>query len=196
MCGRYSLHSSPEVVALQLGVGSLPAFAPRYNIAPDASALIVAREGAQLSRWGLRGSRHNARADSLAKPLYRRASRCLIPANGFYEWKRSGSLSQPYYVHPSSQPLFTFAGLWEDERFAVITTEANSDMSPIHDRMPVIIAPQDYAGWLNGADELLRPAPKGSVLAYPVSPAVNRAANESPALIAPLDSEIEPGLFD
>jgi Uncharacterized conserved protein len=99
-------------------------------------------------------------------------------------------------VHPSSQPLFTFAGLWEDERFAVITTEANSDMSPIHDRMPVIIAPQDYAGWLNGADELLRPAPKGSVLAYPVSPAVNRAANESPALIAPLDSEIQPGLFD
>ena len=97
--------------------------------------------------------------------------------------------------HPSSQPLFTFAGLWEDERFAVITTEANSDMSPIHDRMPVIIAPQDYAGWLNGADGSCG-RPKGSVLAYPVSPAVNRAANESPALIAPLDSEIQPGLFD
>ena len=81
--------------------------------------------------------------------------------------------SQPYTFHPSSQPLFTFAGLWEDERFATRHDGTNSDMSPIHDRMPVIIAPQDYAGWLNGADGSSGRRP-GSVLAYPVSMAVNR----------------------
>jgi putative SOS response-associated peptidase YedK len=200
MCGRYSLHSSPEVVALQFGLESVPQFAPRYNIAPAAGTLIVKPAGAELARWGLRGSMHNARAETLGvKPSFRKAyhhRRCLVPANGFYEWKRSGALRQPYYVRPAAAELFAFAGLWEADSFAVITTQANSLVGAIHDRMPVIIAPEHYAGWLHGEEGLLRPAPPGALRCYPVSAAVNRAANESPALIVPLDSEVQRSLFN
>ena len=200
MCGRYALHSTPEVLALQFGLAHVPEFAPRYNIAPAASALIVKPEGAALARWGLKGSMHNARAETLAvKPSFRHAyfrRRCLIPASGFYEWKREGAVSQPYYVHPAAAPLFAFAGLWEGDSFAVITTQANVAVSAIHDRMPVIIAPEHYAGWLHGEEGLLRPAPHGAVRCYPVSAAVNRASSESPALIAPLESAVQKSLFD
>jgi len=204
MCGRYALHSSPGVVALQFGLERVPQFAPRYNIAPTAQVLIVKPEGAALARWGFKGQMHNARAETLSLKLsfrdaYRRR-RCLIPANGFYEWKREGALKQPYYVHPAGTELFAFAGLWEIwqdiETCTVITTEANLAMRSIHDRMPVIVAPEHYAGWLYGEDGLLRPAAESALGCYPVSPAVNRAANESPALIAPLGSEIQKGIFD
>jgi putative SOS response-associated peptidase YedK len=200
MCGRYSLHSSPQVVALQFGLDRVPDFAPRYNIAPAASALIVRPEGAALARWGLKGSRHNARAETLAvKPSFRHAyhrRRCLIPANGFYEWKREGALSQPYYIRPAAAELFAFAGIWEDESFAVITTEANRLVGAIHHRMPVIVAPEHYAGWLHGEEGLLRPAPHDAVRCHAVSAAVNRASNESPALVAPLESAVQKSLFD
>ncbi len=207
MCGRYALHSSPEVVALQFGLDRVPDFAPRYNIAPAASALIVKPEGAALACWGLKGNRYNARAETLAVKLaFRHAyhrRRCLVPANGFYEWKREGGLSQPFYVRPAAGELFAFAGMWEDERFAVITTEANLAVGAIHHRMPVIIAPGQYAGWLHGdlstrslEQGLLRPAPPDALRVHPVSAAVNRAAQDSPALIAPLDSEVQKGLFD
>jgi len=200
MCGRYSLHSSPEVVALQFGLERVPDFAPRYNIAPAAGALIVRPEGAALARWGLKGGRHNARAETLAvKPSFRHAyhrRRCLIPANGFYEWKRERALSQPYYIRPAAAELFAFAGIWEDEGFAVITTEANRLVGAIHHRMPVIIAPEHYAGWLHGEEGLLRPAPHDAVRCHPVSAAVNRASNESPALVAPLESAVQKSLFD
>lgn len=204
MCGRYSLHSNPQVVALQFGLDAVPDFAPRYNIAPAASALIVRREGGALAHWGLKGSLHNARAETLGVKLSFRDAyhrrRCLIPANGFYEWKREGTLKQPYYIHPAQRELFAFAGLWERwqgrDTFTVITIEANFAMRAIHDRMPVIIAPEHYAGWLHGEEGLLRPAPHNAMRSYPVSAAVNRAANESPALIAPLDSEIQKSLFN
>ena len=200
MCGRYALHSSPEVVALQFGLQVVPRFEPRYNIAPAARTLIVKPEGAVLAHWGLRGSMHNARAETLGvKPSFRRAyhhRRCLVPANGFYEWKRTGALRQPYYVRPSAAELLAFAGLWDHDGFAVITTEANTLVGAIHDRMPVIIAPEHYAGWLHGEEGLLRPAAHGALRCHPVSAAVNRAANESPALIAPLESAIQKSLFN
>lgn len=200
MCGRYALHSSPEVVALQFGLDSVPAFAPRYNIAPAASAPIVRRDGAALARWGFKGTLHNARAETLAmKPAFRHAyprRRCLVPASGFYEWKRSGALRQPYYVRPAAAALFAFAGLWDEETFAVITTEANTTLGAIHDRMPVIVAPEHYAGWLHGEEGLLRPAPNDAIRCHAVSPAVNRAANDSPALIEPLGSAIQGSIFD
>ncbi|MGH8740703.1 MAG: SOS response-associated peptidase [Burkholderiales bacterium] len=200
MCGRYSLHSNPEVVALQFGLDSVPAFAPRYNIAPAAVSLIVKADGAALAHWGLKRSMHNARAETLGvKPSFRKSyhrRRCLVPANGFYEWKRAGALRQPYYLQPAAGELFAFAGLWEQETFTVITTEANVVVGAIHDRMPVIIAPEHYAGWLHGEEGLLRPAPHDAVRCHAVSAAVNGAANESPALIAPLDSEIQKSLFN
>lgn len=214
MCGRYALHSSPEVLRLQFGLDSVPEFPARYNIAPAASALIVRHGGASLARWGLIprwaedpsiGLKLNsARAETLSvKASFRDAynrRRCLIPANGFYEWKREGAVKQPYYIHPDGAELFAFAGLWETwqgiETFTVITTQANLKMSSIHDRMPVIISPKQYAGWLHGEEGLLRPAAESTICHYPVSVEVNQAANESPALIVPLESEIQKSIFD
>ncbi|HWD22145.1 MAG TPA: SOS response-associated peptidase [Burkholderiales bacterium] len=214
MCGRYALHSNPEVVRLEFGLGSLPDFAPRYNIAPMTPVLIIKRDGAALARWGLvpRWSNDasvaakliNARAETLGgKPSFRNAyhrRRCLIPANGFYEWKREGELKQPYYVHPAGGELFAFAGLWDTwcdmDSCTIITSEANATLRPVHDRMPVIIAREHYAGWLHGEEGLLRPPPAGAIRCYPVSLAVNGAANESPALIAPLRSEPQKSIFD
>ncbi len=206
MCGRFSLHSSPEVVALQFGLSQAPDFAPRYNIAPAARALVVRPEGAALAHWGLRGSMHNARAETLAaRPSFRNAyrrQRCLVPANGFFEWKRSGALRQPYYVRPAAAELFALAGLWEAwegrDCFTIVTTQANAALGAIHDRMPVILAREDYAGWLRGEEALarglLRPAPESALRFHPVGAGVNRAASESPALSAPLASEVQPSL--
>jgi putative SOS response-associated peptidase YedK len=182
MCGRYALHSSPEVVALQFGLDSVPGFAPRHDIAPAASSLIVRAGGAALAHWGIKGKMHNARAETLpVKPSFRRAyhrRRCLVPANGFYEWKREGALRLRYYVQPAAGELFAFAGLWEQDTFTVITTEANLVVGAIHDRMPVIIAPEHYAGWLHGEEGLLRPAPPAAIRCRAV------------------DSEIQKSLFD
>lgn len=189
MCGRYALHSHPEVVALQFGLESVPEFAPRYNIAPTAEVLIVRQDGAAIARWGLipRWAKdpsvglklNNARAETLSgkasfRDAYRRR-RCLIPANGFYEWKREGALKQPYYIQPAGAPLFAFAGLWDTwqdlETCTVITTEANATMGAIHDRMPVIITPEHYVGWLHGEEGLLRPVPAGAIRCHPVTAA-------------------------
>lgn len=197
MCGRYALHSDPDVVRLQFGLDSLPAFAPGDNIAPTAQVLIVKREGAALARWGLvpRWSSDpaigakliNARAETLGvkasfRDAYRRR-RCLIPANGFYEWKRQGDVKQPYYVQPADDELFAFAGLWDTWRDSdsctIITTEANLTMRAVHDRMPVIVAREHYAGWLHGEEGLLRPAPAGTI-----------------RLVAPERSELQKSLFD
>lgn len=197
MCGRYSLHSDPDVVRLQFGLDSLPDFAPRYNIAPTAPVLVVKRNGAALARWGLVprwssdaaiGSKLiNARAETLsAKHSFRDAyhrRRCLIPANGFYEWKRQGGLKQPYYVRPADGELFAFAGLWDTWRgmdtCTIVTTEANATMRPIHERMPVIVAREHYAGWLHGEEGLLRPPPPGAI-----------------RLVVPEGSELQKTLFD
>ena len=214
MCGRYSLHSNPDVIALQFGLESVPDFAPRYNIAPAAEVLVVKPEGASIARWGLipRWAKdptiglklNNARAETLsAKGSFRDAyfrRRCLIPANGFYEWKRAGQLKQPYYIRPANDELFAFAGLWETwqgvDTCTVITTEANITMASIHDRMPVIVSREQYAGWLHGEEGLLRPPAPGAIRCYPVSLDVNRSATESPELIAPLPSEIQKSIFN
>lgn len=203
MCGRYSLHAHPDVVALQFHLSSVPAFAPRYNIAPAAEVLIVRGGGAALARWQLRGRHHNLRADTVSlKPQWRalyRGRRCLLPASGFYEWKRLGAGRQPYYVRPLRGELLALAGLWDDaggvQSCTVITTEPNGVLAPIHDRMPVIISREDYARWLGGDEGLLRPAPDDSISAYPVSDAVNRAALDSPELIVPVRESETRDLF-
>jgi putative SOS response-associated peptidase YedK len=218
MCGRYSLHASPEVVSLMFGLSEVPAFQPRYNIAPTTPVLVVREGGAAMLRWGLvpRWARdvngkppsgagmNNARAETVAeKPSFREAyrrRRCLIPASGFYEWKLEGKLKQPYYIHPAAGELFAFAGIWERwegaggplETCAVITTEPNAVMAPIHERMPVIVAPADYGRWLAGSEGLLQPCPAAAIAAHPVSRAVNRAANEGPDLLLPLPTGYNP----
>lgn len=207
MCGRYALHTSPEVIALAFGLAGVPAFAPRYNIAPASQVLIIRKNEAAMVRWGLiprwakdpsiGAKLNNARAETVAeKPSFRdpyRKRRCLIPANGFYEWKTEAGRKQPYYVFPSRSELFAFAGLWESwngpdgalQTCAVITTEANETMSAIHDRMPVIVAPEDYPEWLAGSEGLLRPCPTGAIAIRRVGRTVNNARNDAPGLIEP-----------
>jgi putative SOS response-associated peptidase YedK len=187
MCGRYALHSNPEVIALQFHLDAVPAFLPRYNIAPAAELLAVKSDGAAMLKWGWRGKAHNLRAETT-----RSRRRCLIPANGFYEWRKVGAGKQAYYVRPARDALFGFAGIWDETTCAILTVDANGTLRPIHHRMPAIIAPRDYAGWLGGDEGLLAPAPDDQTVAYPVGAEINSGTAESPRLIEPVPSGIGP----
>jgi putative SOS response-associated peptidase YedK len=219
MCGRYSLHSHPSVVALQFGVGQVPDFAPRYNIAPGTDVLVVretpAGRVAEFVRWGLIpawakdpdiGRRlNNARLETAhQKPSFRaamRQRRCIIPADGFYEWQAGPRGKQPYFVHPAQGGLFGFAGLYEAwdgpdgpvTTCTILTTEANDHMRRIHDRMPAILVPDAYGQWLaltlkdgSAASRLIAAWPDAETASRPVSTRVNSARNEGEDLISAL----------
>jgi len=196
MCGRYALHANPDVIALQFGLDAVPDFAPRYNIAPATEVLIVRHGKASLAHWGLRRKFANLRAETLAQkfPGPYRDCRALVPASGFYEWQSRAGRKQPYYFSPADGALLALAAIWENESFSLITTEPNATLRNIHDRMPVIIARDDYGAWLAGEEGLLRPAPDDALKVHPVGMAVNRAANDSAQLIQPV--ELPRGLFD
>lgn len=198
-----------------------PDFGPRYNAAPLQMLPVVRQRPngdrvVRLLRWGLIPSWSkdetigtkliNAREETLAeKPSFRaayKARRCIIPACGFFEWKATGQGKQPYYIHPADGGLFGFAGLWERwsptdgsaiDTFTVITTAANDAIRPLHDRMPVILAPQDYSTWLARATEpdrlraLIGRHPVAPVSLFPVSKAVGNVKNDSPNLIMPVE---------
>jgi putative SOS response-associated peptidase YedK len=226
MCGRFSLNASPEQLAERFDLPEAPTVAPRYNIAPTQPVAIVrlnpqskAREWTHVL-WGLvpswakdpsMGAKMiNARAESVAeKPAYRAAfkrRRCLVPATGFYEWQKLEKRKQPHFIAMRDGQPFAFAGLWESwhspdgsalESCTILTTDPNEVMSPLHNRMPVIVAPADYAQWLgSGEDEtphaldqlrhLLRSYPADEMVAYPVSTYVNSPFNEGESCIAPL----------
>jgi len=222
MCGRYAITSAPESIRKLLGYIEQPNFPPRYNIAPTQPIPIVRLDhGARhfaLVRWGLLPSWVkdpktfslviNARDDSaLVKPAFRNAMRyrrCLVPADGFYEWQVAGAgPKRPYYIHAKDDAPFAFAGLWESwagpngeelETAAIITTDANATLKPIHHRMPVILTPEAFELWLDcrnvdakTAAALLVPAPDGLLAAYSVSTAVNRVANDDARLIERVD---------
>jgi putative SOS response-associated peptidase YedK len=185
MCGRYALHANPAVVALQFHLAAVPTFAPRYNIAPAARVLAIKPDAAVVLRWGFRGKAHNIRAETL-----RGRRRCLIPASGFYEWRKVAAGKQAYYVRPARDSLFGLAGIWDGETCAILTVEANRALLAIHHRMPAIVARQDYARWLGGDDGLLGPAPDDETLAYAVGPQINSGSAESSRLIEPLPSGV------
>jgi putative SOS response-associated peptidase YedK len=218
MCGRYDLNSPPIKLKtrFQTDFGRIAVeLAPRYNIAPSTRVPIVRiEEGerrAALANWGLlpRWAKTddglkpiNARGETIAeKPMFRdafRHRRCLLPADGFYEWKRSGSVKQPWRFVMSDREPFAIAGIWDiwtrsvqpQETCAIVTTAANELMAQVHDRMPVIIAPGDYEAWLDPSNPqpqaLLVPFPSEEMNAYRVSTRVNNARNEDPGLIEPL----------
>ena len=219
MCGRITLTAEPRIIATQFGVATVPDLKPRYNISPSQPvATILAREsGAQrilkMMRWGLIPSwakdatignkMINARSETVTrKPAFRdafRRRRCLIAADGFYEWARTGKRSQPYYFQLASRQPFGLAGLWERwrgpdgediESCTILTTGANALMAPIHQRMPVILAPDAYEEWLQTpaerAKELvasLGPCPDDWLRVHPVDPMVNRPDCDTPACI-------------
>jgi putative SOS response-associated peptidase YedK len=222
MCGRYTLSSPVEIVADLFGLAETPALQPRFNVAPTQQAPVVRVEapGAPatlaLLRWGLVpywakeaaiGNRLiNARAESVAeKPAFKhsfRKQRCLVVADGFYEWKKTGPQKQPYLVRRRDRLPFALAGLWARWRtpegppldtFTILTTTPNDLMRPLHDRMPVILDRAAYAAWLDPAladleslNALLGPAPTEGWEAVPVSRAVNSPAHDAPDCIEPL----------
>ncbi len=218
MCGRYAIVLA-EDGSLQRRFSLeelLDDPAPRYNVAPTQTLPVVVRHSPNhlaMMRWGLIpswakdpsiGNRMiNARAESVAeKPAFRRpfrSQRCLVPASGFFEWKREGTGKQPYFVHLTDEPLFAFAGLydiWHDPQgqavhsYTILTTDANDLMAPIHNRMPVILAREDEDDWLDPDISeperllpLLRPYPARAMEAYPVSRAVNSPMHDAPDVL-------------
>ncbi len=221
MCGRFALLAPAELIAATFELITAPEpLPPRYNIAPTQPVLAIrptaaGGRAAALFRWGLIpswakeisiGSRLiNARAETVTeKPAFCAAykrRRCLIPASGFYEWRKENGRKQPMYIHPQDDDLFAFAGLWETwegadgsaiESCTILTTTPNTLMAPIHDRMPVIVEAADFDLWLlpeansDRVQHLLRPYPAAKMAAYPVSATVNNPRNETPDCIIPL----------
>jgi len=226
MCGRITL-TKPDAETVQTAF-DLPDAPPnlpaRYNIAPTQYVLVIAHDAqhqnkAGIMRWGLvprwfkgqnfQNPLFNARAETIhEKNSFKDAfkkRRCLIVADGFYEWQKTDTGKIPHYIRLKGAPLFGFAGIWErwhnadtgDDLLScsVITCEPNNLMSPIHHRMPVILQASDYDQWLrrdpnpdtNGLRALLRPLAEEFMEAYPVSTAVNRAATDDPSLINPVE---------
>lgn len=215
MCGRYTLIAKPADIERAFGIGPpTPNPPPRYNIAPtqEAPVLRLARDEREIRslRWGLvptwAGGLDftarpliNARAETVAdKPSFRAAfksRRCLVPADGYYEWKRVGRTKRPFRIHREDDGLFAFAGIWERweggedpvESFAIITTAASGPLSAIHDRMPVIVASDRYADWLAAGSAELFQADTSALIAYRVSARLNSPSNDDPACVAALD---------
>src|SRR5471032_2768383 len=216
MCGRYTITVTPEVLRALFGYAEQPNFPPRYNVAPSQPIPIVrlvdVKRHFALVRWGLLPSwvkdpkkftlLINARGETVVeKPAFRAAMkrrRCLIPADGFYEWQAGGARKQPYLIRQKSGEPFAFAGLWETwmgpngeelETAPIVTTAANKTLAPIHDRMPVIVPPNAFDLWLDSANvdpvtasALIVPAPENLLEAYPVSTDINRVANDNSKL--------------
>jgi putative SOS response-associated peptidase YedK len=227
MCGRYVITSTPEAIRALFGYGEQPNFPPRYNVAPTQPIPVVRLNDGKrtfaLMRWGLLPSwvkdpknfplLINARGESvLDKPAFRNAMRrrrCLIPADGFYEWQArgpAGTPKRPFFVRAKktadgTAPPLAFAGLYETwtgpngeelDTAAIVTTHANRTLSVIHERMPVFVPKQAFDLWLDCANveadvatARIRPADDALLEAYEISPAVNRVANDFEALLVP-----------
>ncbi|MGE0158750.1 MAG: SOS response-associated peptidase [Gemmatimonadales bacterium] len=217
MCGRYTLSAPVDELVETFDV-PVPDFdlPPRFNIAPSQLAAVVAtdRRGRRMGllEWGLvlqrAGERPrpliNVRVESVGKrPPFRRSlerRRCLVPADGFYEWKEEEGKKVPHWIHPASGGLLAFAGIWDRwtsaegehrHAFAILTTAANPDVAPIHGRMPVIVGPNERGAWLDpsldgsAALDALRPVPAGALDVRRVSTRVNRATEDDAELIEP-----------
>jgi putative SOS response-associated peptidase YedK len=218
MCGRFALWTPPGAITRYFKVNVALDIQPRYNIAPGQNILVVhqpgnAQRAPEMLRWGLIPSwakeesigykMINVRAESVkVKPGFKVAykfRRCLIPASGFYEWKKEGSGKQPYLIRFPESDLFALAGIWEswkkhasDERIescAILTTSANGVISRVHDRMPVIIRPDDIDLWLDAyssthrIDTLMRPFDDQDMSCHRISKAVNNVKNDDASLI-------------
>ena len=223
MCGRYAITTAPEAMRQLFGYMEQPNFPARYNIAPTQPVPIVRLHQGQrqfaLVRWGLLPAwvkdpkkfslLHVARGESVnEKPAFRNAMkrrRCLVPADGFYEWSEFGERKRPFFIRAKSAGMIAFAGLWETwegpngeevDSVAIITTPANRLIGAIAERMPAILPAGAFDLWLDcaavdaeTAAAFLVPTPEAMLEAYPVSTAVNRTANDSPELIAPVSAQ-------
>jgi len=228
MCGRYTLTASGEIIAEVFDLQTTPEIESRFNIAPTHESAVVRHfedEGTRrldMLRWGLVpswakepgiGNRMiNARAETVAeKPSFRssfRRRRCLAVASGFYEWRKLASAKQPYYIRRTDEMPMAIAAIWDRwfdgqgeplDTFALITTEASSQLAPIHSRMPVILEPHRFEAWLDPKQReatklttFLRTHDRHELTWHPVSRFVNSPSNDSPKCIEP--AEEAPGL--
>jgi len=222
MCGRFTLTANPDELQDAFTDYTFPTrFAPRFNITPSQPVLAIPNDEmntADFFVWGLIpmwakdptiGNRLiNARGETIAeKPSFRgsfKHKRCLILADGFYEWKTNtgNKTKTPYFIHMKDLKPFAFAGLWDSwegsdgssvKTCTIITTEPNELMETLHNRMPVILHPRDYGRWLESSPQapenllpLIKPYPADAMSAYPVSTLVNKPQNDSPQLIVPV----------
>ena len=220
MCGRFALVAEKRILDMLFGLEMRFDLQPRFNIAPSQDILALRRLSGDNEkefvhlRWGLvpfwaedssiDSRMINARAETAPeKPSFRDAykkRRVLIPASGFYEWKKEQDGKQPYYICRDDGGPFAFAGLWERwdkgdeplETCTILTTEPNSLLASIHNRMPVIISPFNFDRWIDpnsdpkNLKDLLQPYPPGELTVYPVSREVNKPSNNNPELIKPL----------
>jgi putative SOS response-associated peptidase YedK len=219
MCGRFALKAPPAELATRFGLDECIDFGPRYNIPPGTDIPVIRQspEGKRvlhLLRWGLvphwakdlsiGNKLNNARGESVAeKPSFRDAfkrRRCLIPVNGFFEWRAEGKIKQPYYISLKSGDPMAMGGLWESWRApdgsilrttCIITTGPDEVMAPIHDRMPVIVAPEHWQSWLSGMPEeidgILAPYRDGELQAWPVNRRVSKTQDDDAGLIEPVE---------
>src|SRR3984885_6551434 len=221
MCGRFTLRTPAHDLVEVFELLREPELSPRYNIAPTQNVAVIRQDGKSrqlsLMRWGLVPTWSkdpkagppliNARSETVAtKPSFRTAfkrRRCLIPADGFYEWQKQADSKTkiPHYIRMAKDRAFAFAGLWETwhgndgsalDSCTIVTTDANDLMRPLHDRMPVILPEENFAQWLDPKNEnvpeleaLLRPYSSGEMTAFPISTIVNSPRNERPECILP-----------
>jgi len=219
MCGRYTLKAPVKSLVDLFHLAEAPELPFRYNIAPTQQVPAVRSSGHNKStelvmcRWGLIPSWAkdakignqliNARSETVAtKPAFRsafRKRRCLMPADGFYEWKKEGTKKQPFYIHLKDGGPFAFAALWEEwhdehgepiQSCTILTAEANAMLKPLHDRMPVILSPENFAKWLDPEiqqpEEIvphLQPISAKELAMHPVSTLVNSPKNEKPECV-------------
>jgi putative SOS response-associated peptidase YedK len=217
VCGRYALYPDATVLAGEFNLHLPQPLRPRYNLPPGAFHPVIrqpagAARRLDVARWGLLPSwvkdpralaqPINAKSETAAdKPMFRHAlrrARVLVPASGWYEWRTEQGLKQPYFFARADGQTLAFAGLlerWsgpdgEVQTYAILTTSANALAAPIHARMPVILAPEDYSQWLDPAltqtaplQALLVPAPAGLLTCWPVSRRVNRPVEDDPSLL-------------
>lgn len=228
MCGRYVFYAyqelSEQLTNVVIDADFLQRFRPTWNAAPSQHLPVVIEDSGQpvvrTMSWGLipkwtrpgekpRVTPINARAETLTeKPMFRsliKHRRCIVPANGFYEWRRQGTGKQPFFIAPEDGTLMLLAGLYDEATaqngeplpsYVIITTEANDQMADLHDRMPVILDPDDVADWLDPEqtefgplEQLLRPAEAGTIAIHPVSKDVNNVRHNSPDLIEAIDDD-------
>ena len=222
MCGRYRLSRPKQILEEYFGSDcGEENWGPRYNIAPTQPVPVIRQSPKEpirhlsLMRWGLIPSwakdatgaamMINARSETAnSKPAYReplKFRRCLIPADGFYEWQKTGKYKQPYCFEVNHGQLFAFAGIWDSWKdpsgswirtCSILTTTANAVTSPVHNRMPVILAPDSYDRWLDpgtdDASELLKPSDPGLMRCYPVGTRINQVANDDAECARPVEA--------
>jgi putative SOS response-associated peptidase YedK len=218
MCARYTLRAPPDLIAELFGLADVPHFDPRYNVAPSQFVPVVGakpdgRRGLSLFRWGfvpswaeegLKVRPVNAKAETVATaPMFRDSfhkRRCLVPADGFYEWRTVGKRKMPVHFQLRGGQPFAFAGVWDCWKegdkplytVAILTTKPNELTRTVHDRMPVILPPSAFAAWLDPAvgdpvalRPLLTPYPPDDMGAHPANPAMNRPGFEGPECLIP-----------